>query len=251
MTGRSRPNAGAPQGEPARSALPSEAPHPPYRGLRPRRRPPDRRARRHERFRRLALSAPLRLGRLFRRAARRREQRALADRPGGRRPVRPPLLPARHPRPRHRVGDRRGRGTRHRPDATARPRPRSRTDRRGRTRRGDRTQHAAAAVRLRGGRAVDAPGERAPGGRRRAGLGVAAHRRGGAHLGPGLHHVLGVHRRRGRAGRVRADLASLARAASAVRRPVRGAGHGRRGLAGRGRPAARTTARTGTPSYAR
>ena len=57
--------------------------------------------------------------------------------------------------------------------------------------------------------------ERAPGGRRRAGRGLAAHRRRGAHLGPGLQHALGLHRRRGRAGRVRPDLAPLARAAPA------------------------------------
>ena len=189
---------------------------PTHRGLRPHRRPADRRAGRQGRLHRLAVPAPLRLGGLLRRAARRRGQRPLADRPQGRGRLHPARLRAATPsswRPCGRPATgtvkvidfmpQRDRG------------PRRRTHRRGRQRPVDDERHAAAALRLRLRRAVDAPRRTATGWPSPGpdSVWLRSEPR-GQDLGPGLQHPLGVHGRRGREGGVRPHLAPLARAAA-------------------------------------
>ena len=192
-----------------------------HRGLRPHRRPPDRRPGRPGRVDRLAVPPPFRLGGLLRRAARRRGERSLAHRAEGRGRLHPARLPAGHPGPGHRVGDRRGRGPHHRLHAHRDHAPdlvRIVEGLRPGTVRGP-----AAALRLRLDHAVDAQD-------RRHRVAVA---------GPDTVWLLSEPEVRtgartsvptpsspwpGPAGRLRPDLASLPRAAPRARRPVRGAG---------------------------
>ena len=110
---------------------------------------------------------------------------------------------------------------------------------RGHLRPGADAQRAAAALRLRPGGAVGAPG-RPPGGRGgRAGLGLAEHAGPAGGAGPG--HALRVHRLRRPAGAVRAHLAPvLAAAAEAGRRRSR-RWTTRRRTGPSGCPTARTT----------
>ena len=196
---------------------------PAYRGLRRHRRPPHGRPRRAGRLDRLALPAPLRLGRLLRPPARRRVQRLLADRADRRRRRHghghPPPLPRGHARARDRV--------RHcRPARCASPTacPSARTSPRwcgwSRCSRATVTVRMELCLRFGYGarHALGHPARRPAHGHRRAGLGRAVDPRRDPRRGP--EDGRRAHAARGPADPVHPDLVPFPRAVPAADRPV-------------------------------
>src|SRR5579885_1767573 len=194
------------------------------RGLRAHRRQPYGGARRARRLHRLALSAALRLRRLFRCAARHAGARPLAPRAGRRGARDRASLPRRHPRARDRLrGPRRG-GPHRRLHAAAPGRAGGRAHGLRAARPGADAHAARDPLRLRAHRAVGAPPRgRHAHGDRGAGRALPAHAGGAARAR--LHHRGAVYRGRGRARAVYAPVVSFAPPAAARGRPgARGGG---------------------------